>query len=100
MSTLSKPRNIEYLGRRAQVQELRLKGTNGLRVSITRWIDSAAPENGGYVAGTVVLKLISGNFLTNPDAFRTFEIVEMEPPVRTDEAIDQANQLLKRGEPK
>lgn len=80
---LGRPKETLYLGRRAITQSLNLtKSSTGLRVVIYRWIDSAHPDNGGYKAGTVVLRLMSGSFLRNP---RTFNLIETDVLVPDDE---------------
>ncbi len=61
----TRTRNVSYLGRRAQITEIRKAGATGEREIRTLWIDDASEENGGYKAGTVTSRTITGNFARN-----------------------------------
>lgn len=56
-------RKATYLGRRCEVKEIRQAGMYGEREIRIRWIDDADPKNGGWAAGTIVSKTITGNIL-------------------------------------
>lgn len=58
---ITKTRAVTYQGRRAEVHEVRAAGSKGERVNVTRWIDAATEDNGGYAAGTVVLHHCKGD---------------------------------------
>jgi hypothetical protein len=67
-----------YLGRRAEVTTLHLASDPlGIRVVSTRWIDDAAPENGGHPAGTIVKIVCRGD--GREDDFEVFA-TEVTPP--------------------
>lgn len=72
--SIEKPRTLSYLGRRAVVTvEHHDKKRNGLRTITTEHIDDAAPENGGWLAGTTTRRTVEGDGRT-PD----FRIVTPE----------------------
>lgn len=56
-------RQATYFGRRAEVKEIRHAGAHGQREVRMRWIDDADPKNGGYKAGTITSKTVTGNML-------------------------------------
>lgn len=92
--TLTKVRNVSYQGVPAKYRELRWRGAHGLRATITRWVERAAPENGGHAAGTVVVQFVSGNWRRNPDTFRMIEQWEFEPPVTDTEVLRKVETRL------
>lgn len=57
------PRKSTYMGRRAEVTEIREAGPHGVREIRVRWIDDAHEKNGGHKAGTVVSRTVTGNFM-------------------------------------
>lgn len=60
---VTKPRKVTYLGRRAELWEERLAGPSGERTIFVRWIDDADERNGGYPAGTVTARRVTGDFM-------------------------------------
>ena len=59
---IEKPRTLSYLGRRAVVTvEHHDKKRNGLRTITVEHIDDAAPENGGWPAGSVTRRIVEGD---------------------------------------
>ncbi len=59
---VEKPRNLTYLGRRAVVTvEHHDKKRCGLRTITVEHIDEAAPENGGWPAGSVTRRTVEGD---------------------------------------
>jgi len=56
-------RRVTYLGSRCDVKEIRQAGANGEREFRMRWVDAADPRNGGYPAGTITSKTVTGNAL-------------------------------------
>lgn len=58
---ITKTTKTTYLGRKAEVTEVRKGGPHSERVVITRWVDQADERNGGHPAGTVVLRHIEGD---------------------------------------
>lgn len=62
MASKTTTRKVTYLGRRAEVTEIRTGGPTSEREVQTRWIDDAHERNGGYPAGTVTSRTITGNF--------------------------------------
>lgn len=67
--SVEKPRTLSYLGARAVVTvEHHDRKRNGLRTITVEHIDDAAPENGGWPAGSVTRRTVEGDGRT--DAFR------------------------------
>jgi hypothetical protein len=60
-------RQATYLGRRCEVKEIRQAGMYGEREIRIHWIDAADPKNGGWPAGSIVSKTITGNILKGTD---------------------------------
>lgn len=55
-------RNLTYLGSRAEATTIHHdKSRTGLRTVRMYWIDQAAPESGGWPAGTTTEKVIKGD---------------------------------------
>jgi hypothetical protein len=63
-------KTLTYLGRRAAVLvEHHDKSRTGLRTITTEYIDEAAPENGGWSAGSVTRRTIKGDAWRKPESF-------------------------------
>ena len=83
---ISKPRNLTYLGRRAVQTEV--THNKNLRASIVEWIDDACVKNGGHKAGTVTIKVCSG------DARKGTLVVHTDIVYIGDFAVEAATELV------
>jgi len=58
---MTKIENVTYLGRRAQVWEIRDGGIYSERWVYIRWLDDATEENGSWKAGTLTRTRVKGD---------------------------------------
>lgn len=58
---MTKIENVTYLGRRAQVWEIRDGGIYSERWVYIRWLDDATEENGSWEAGTLTRTRVKGD---------------------------------------
>lgn len=84
-----KTRNLTYMGSRARVTTTKHERSNsGLRTVEFVWIDDATEDNGGYRAGTRVVKVMHGSGIPGSKVPHVLHSTEVYPPVGADPVED------------
>lgn len=76
MAKETRPRQLTFMGQRAEYKEIREAGPDGVREIRIRWIDSAKYQPIEWPAGTIVSKTVKGNLRRG-----TFEVLIEEHQV-------------------